>query len=693
MLSLLLIKNIHLYVSTYDHTMKKKLLFLCFFSCIILSNAQEHCGQEIMQQRLYAAQPELRPENNEAFQDLERFTENFQASPSLNEDFTGVDGLTIGTDYIIPVVVHVIHNNGVENISDAAIERAIESLNIFFAGTSAFDTNIDPSFLPVRGAFDTTKLRFVLAKFDPQGNPTTGIDRQVDAFYTLRGDNPNMRQIYHWPRENYFNIYVVRQAIDGSGTSGFATFPPNVDTAGSAYLDGHVMSAWAFGEHDEMWQTWYHNLAHEVGHWLNVYHIWANAGGNGDDVYCNSDDSVTDTPNTKGNVIRDLDDYPGPGAISNCGSIDNVTNMMDYTGPTYAMFTQGQKTRMEAALNSPVAQRNNLWSVNNVLTTLYGCTTGTDTDGDAIPDACDDCPNDINNDSDGDGVCDSADLCNGYPDVNLDANPNQNDACDTLIPIIDFSTETILTYDAAQDFGVSTVYDNGATLHVSVNAWKAVEINYNFTSNTVIEFDFMSTIDGELHLIGIDNDLTLDPLLAYKLYGFQAIPPNPSYTIDFNTYTDAEKYTYKHYLIPIGQLYNGNAQYLFFSADNDNVNEVWTSGNNYPGGGSYNDATSFYRNVKIYENTVLNTVEFPDLNTLVSMYPNPARNEVHITATNGVLLESMSIVDINGKAIKTVSLKNQVQNTIAINDLTSGVYFVNIRSYKGQTVTKKLIKI
>ncbi|WP_298419443.1 M43 family zinc metalloprotease [uncultured Kordia sp.] len=673
--------------------MKKNLLFLFFFSCIILSHAQQQCGQDIVQQQLYATHPELRPENNQAYQDLERFTENFQVSPSLTEDLIGVEGLTIGTDYIIPVVVHVIHNNGVENISDAAVERAIESLNIFFSGTSAFDTNIDPSFLAVRGAFDTKKLRFVLAKFDPQGNPTNGIDRQVDAFYTLRGNNNNMRQIYHWPRENYFNIYVVRQAIDGSGTSGFATFPPNVDGSTLAYLDGHVMSAWAFGEHDEMWQTWYHNLAHEVGHWLNVYHIWANAGGNGNDVYCGEDDSVLDTPNTKGNIIRDLDDYPGQGAVTNCGSVDNLTNMMDYTGATYAMFTQGQKTRMEAALNSTVADRNNLWSIDNVLTTLYGCTSGLDTDLDNIPDACDECPNDINNDSDGDGICDSLDQCPGYPDVNLDANPNQNDACDTLLPIIDFSNETILIYDVVQDRGVHAIYDNGATLHLSVNAWKAIEINYNFTSNTVIEFDFMSTIEGEIHYIGIDDDLTLDPLLAYKIFGTQDVSGSTAFNSDFNTYTDTDKYAYKHYSIPIGQLYNGTAQYLFFSADNDNFNEAWTSGNNYPGGGSYNNGTSFYRNVKIYENTVLSTVEFPELNTQISMYPNPVQNEITFSTTNGVVLKSISIVDMNGKAIKTISLKNQVQNTVAIDDLSSGVYFVNIRSDKGEIATKKLIKL
>ncbi|MEM6686150.1 MAG: M43 family zinc metalloprotease [Bacteroidota bacterium] len=671
--------------------MKKSLRCICLFCLIFSSYAQQPCGQDIVNERLYTEHPELRPENNPAFQELERFTNSFQ--PSLpGKDLIDVEGLTIGTDYIIPVVVHIIHNNGPENISDAAVVRAIESLNLFFAGKTAFDQNIDASFFPVRAAFNTKKLRFVLAKFDPQGNPTNGIDRQVDAFYTLRGDNPNMRFLYHWPRDRYFNIYVVRQAVDGSGTSGFATFPPTVASASNAYLDGHVMSAWAFGEHGEMAQNWFHNLAHEVGHWLNVYHIWANAGGNGEDIYCNFDDSVTDTPNTKGNFIGDLDDYPGPGAVINCGSVDNLTNMMDYTASTYAMFTIGQKTRMEAALNSPVADRNNLWSIDNILTTLYGCTSGLDTDLDNIPDACDPCPNDEFNDSDGDGVCDSLDLCNGYPDVNLDANPTELDACDTSLPIIDFSTETILTYDPVQDRGVHAVYDNGATLYVATNGWKGIQINYNFTPNTVIEFDFMSTIDGEIHYVGIDNDLALNPVLAYKLYGFQNVSSSATINLDFNTYTDADKFTYKHYNIPIGQVFTGNAQYLFFAADNDLFNNTF-SGFNYPGGGSFNDATSFYRNVKIYENNVLSTEEFPDLDAYINMYPNPAQSEITVATSDGIVLENITIIDINGKVIRRETLKNQIQHQIDIGSLSSGVYFVNMRSNMGTTAIKKLIKL
>ncbi|MCX7551876.1 M43 family zinc metalloprotease [Xanthomarina sp. F2636L] len=669
--------------------MKNILFLLSIFVCYNLS-AQKHCAQDEYQQKIFNEDPSLRPENNPSYQELEEFTRNFIPSSS-HERASNIGGLEIGYDYIIPVVVHIIHNNGPENISDKAVERAIEMLNIFYAGESAFDQNIDPDFVAVRGAFTGKKLKFVLAKFDPDGNATNGIDRQVDATYTYQGDNSNMRLMYHWPRENYFNIYVVAQSWTGSSSSGFATFPPSVDGSANAYLDGHVMSAWAFGEHGEMWQTWYHNLSHEVGHWLNVYHIWANAGGNGNSYYCNLDDSVADTPNTKGNSLSDLDYFPGVGTVFNCSTKDNYTNMMDYTSATYAMFTEGQKARMEAALNSSVADRNNLWSVNNVLTTLYGCTDGVDSDSDLIPDACDTCPNSYFNDSDEDGICDDLDACNGFPDVNVDANPNAIDACDPLLPIINFNSETVLSYDASEDNGVTINYDQGATIHVSVNGWKAINLNYNITPNTILEFDFKSTIDGETHYIGIDNDLQLDPILAYKLYGTEIVTPTANYNVDYDTYQDTDLFSYKHYTIPIGNLYNGNASYLFFTAGNDTYSEVWYGGYFYPGGGRYNDATSFFRNVKLYESEVLSTNEVR-FESNISIYPNPTVNQVTISTVNGLKLQDIQILDARGKMIKTLSFNQSQKGIIYLNELSSGIYFIKIISNEGVS-TKKIIKL
>jgi hypothetical protein len=75
------------------------------------------------------------------------------------------------------------------------------------------------------------------------------------------------------------------------------------------------------------------------------------------------------------------------------------------------------------------------------------------------------------------------------------------------------------------------------------------------------------------------------------------------------------------------------------------------------------------------------------------MYPNPARNTITITTTNDILLENATIVNVNGKIVKSVSLKELTNNTIEINELSTGIYFVNIRSNSGKTTIKKLIKL
>lgn len=616
---------------------------------------------------------------------LESFTQNFENSI---EETTGsrVNGLTLGQDYIIPTVVHIVHSNGIENISDETVERAIELINVFFAGSSPFDKHIDPDFLPIRGAFFPKKLKFVLANFDPNGNPTNGINRYYNASFTENGRDTAMRLAYHWPRENYLNIYIVRVAAANNSASAFATFPSTVDAPADAYLDGVVMTSYTFGEHNDMYSNWYFNLCHEIGHWLNLTHIWAPSGANGDPQYCNSDDFVGDTPNTKGNSLIHYKDRPDT-AVFSCGTKDNYTNMMDYTTPISAMFTTGQRNRMEAALNSPVADRNNLWTRQNVLNTLYGCSIGLDSDGDFIPDACDPCPNDASNDLDNDGVCGNEDLCAGFPDVDNDFNVGVPDACDSLAPIINFDESSVLSYDLMQDSGLHTIYDNGATLYLTHNAWKGVPLNYTITPNTILEFDFMSTIEGELHYIGIDDDLDFSPLLAFKLFGFQTFSQSTWANTDFFTYKQTDKYIYKHFTIPIGQYYTGFANYLVFAADNDLFNDTWIAGIFYPGGGSFNNGTSFFRNVKLHEFMPTSISSKQNERLLVSIYPNPTTNKVTLELSDVGEELTLDMYNLGGKLIEEQSITTS-KSVLDLSDYDSGIYLLKLSSTKGVFNTK-----
>jgi hypothetical protein len=226
---------------------------------------------------------------------------------------------------------------------------------------------------------------------------------------------------------------------------------------------------------------------------------------------------------------------------------------------------------------------------------------------------------------------------------------------------------------------------------VSVNAWKAIPLNYNITPNTILEFDFKSTIDGETHYIGIDNDLQLDPILAYKIYGTESITPTANYNVEYDTYQDSDLFTYKHYSIPIGDLFTGNAPYLFFTAGNDAYNEVWFSGLFYPGGGRYNDATSFFRNVKLYESEVLSTNEV-SLDSNISMYPNPTNNQITISLPNGLELQDIQVLNPQGKITKSFIFNQTNKETIQLNELSSGLYFIRINTNEGVS-TKKIIKL
>ncbi|RXR20353.1 T9SS sorting signal type C domain-containing protein [Flavobacterium amnicola] len=661
-------------------------LTLTLFSFSIYAQVDHHCGQEKYQENLYNNHPELRPENNKAFKDLESFIKDFK--PESVESQKNINSnLQIGYDYIIPVVVHVVHKGGIENLSDATIKRSIDLLNQFFSGVTENDRFNDPLFASIRGAYNGKKLHFELAKFDPNGNPTSGITRDLDVTNSNNGYGNALKSTYGWPRENYYNIYIVSRLSDTSTSSGFATFPSDVASTTNAYLDGQVMCFWAYGEHTNMWQNWYYNIAHETGHWLNLAHIWAYNGNNGAATNCfGSDDFVTDTPKTRGNSLSDMDNFPGFSHISCTGIVDNYNNVMDYTSSIYGMFTVGQKNRTEATLNSTVSSRNNLWSAANVLAKLYGCTTGVDSDGDGIPNTCDTCPNDIYNDSDGDGICDSADQCPGKPDVNLDANPASSDACDALLPIIDFNTNPILRYSAdIEDKGVHSIDDGGATLHTSVNAWKAIDVNYNVTANTILEFDFMSTIDGERHAIGIDNDLVAGHTLSFKLFGNKAIPDSAANINTYNTYTDADKYTYKHYNIPIGTYFTGLAKYLFFSSENDTfTNPAWTA-SIYPGGGSFNDATSFFRNVKIYEPTVLSYPSFTSENLLKIISKN---SEIKIISSSTI--SNVVIFDLLGRTL--INKSNCHSKEVLFNNIKSNqVLLVKVILEDRSTTTRKII--
>lgn len=286
------------------------------------------------------------PEYSENLRQLEAFTREYiQNNPAQR---------TSGTvQYVIPVVFHVVHNYGPENISKAQILDAVDIFNKSFQKLYGDSVLVASAFRPI---IADCQIEFRLAQIDPNGNCTDGITRTVSSLTYTAGDN--VKGLIDWPYNKYFNIWVVNNIA--SGAAGYAYYP---GITGS--IDGVVIRHDYTGSIGTSSGSNYaaRSLVHEAGHWLNLPHTWGSTNNPGLPANCSDDDFVQDTPNTIGVANFSCDT-----AQVTCNSLDNVQNYMDYASCHY-MFTEGQKARMHAALNSIIGQRNSLWQPSNLIAT------------------------------------------------------------------------------------------------------------------------------------------------------------------------------------------------------------------------------------------------------------------------------------------------------------------------------------
>ncbi len=252
-------------------------------------------------------------------------------------------------NYIIPVVVHIIHENGTENISDAQVLDGIRFLNADFAKRNSDTLSIVPAFQAIAA---DCQIEFRLAQFDPNGNCTNGIDRIYSSQTNIGDDGSKLNP---WPYENYYNIWVVKNISPG-GIAGYAYYPGTAPPGAEGVIILHNY----FGSIGTSSTFNARVLTHETGHYLNLPHVWGSTNSPG--VACGND-GVSDTPITKGWTSCNLN-----GAICNSGVIENVQNYMEYSYCA-RMFTWGQKARMTNALNSFNGSRNSLWIPSNIIAT------------------------------------------------------------------------------------------------------------------------------------------------------------------------------------------------------------------------------------------------------------------------------------------------------------------------------------
>ncbi|KAF4151233.1 hypothetical protein CNMCM6069_004219 [Aspergillus lentulus] len=301
------------------------------------------CGTSLLHQHLLATVPGYKS----ARQFVEHFNRVALHAPSLRTSVLQ-----------IPVVVHVVWNKPEQNISQAQIDSQISVLNEDFNAANPDLVNLPAAFRPLVG---NPLIRFFLAKRDPNGKPTTGVTRTqtgiISFDHNSATDPPDQRVKFTaqggadgWPSDRYLNIWVCKQG-GVRPLLGFAQFPGLPATT-----DGVVISHTAFGKGGtatspfELGRT----ATHEIGHWLNLLHIWGDDDGGPAGLLCLGTDLCDDTPNQAG-ANRGSPTFPH----ITCGNGPNgdlFMNYMDYTNDsTTIMFTKGQVVRMDATLSGPRA--------------------------------------------------------------------------------------------------------------------------------------------------------------------------------------------------------------------------------------------------------------------------------------------------------------------------------------------------
>ena len=261
-------------------------------------------------------------------------------------------------NYIIPVVVHVIHDNGVSNVSDDQVKDAIRILNEDFQKRNADTSQIVSAF---KSIVADVGIEFRLANLDPNGNCTNGITRTF-SYITNSGNGTAAKALISWDTKKYYNIWVVNYLESGGTAVGGYSYLPG--TAPITEKEGSIVINKQFGSIGTSYGTPLSKatVTHETGHFLGLYHTWGIYTSVGSMAACGDDDGITDTPNnagTNGNCNTNQ---------MSCGLLDNVQNFMDYSSCPY-MFTEGQKTRMVNAVTSAIGFRSSLWASNNLIAT------------------------------------------------------------------------------------------------------------------------------------------------------------------------------------------------------------------------------------------------------------------------------------------------------------------------------------
>lgn len=697
--------------------MKKIVISVMFIGSIVVSNAQNNitnfCHQVNAENNFFNKSEANRKDAEKYTAELESYTQKFV------EEEQKLRSKSAPPIYTIPVVFHIVHNFGPENISDAQVKDAIRILNEDFRRLNASSANTIPEFQAIRG---DAEIEFKLAQKDPNGNCTNGINRYASTLTYGAGDN--VKSGKQWPRNKYLNIYVAN-SLELEGAAAYAYRPGSVNNSNGAQIDGILSLHSYIGSIGTSQVGRTHTLSHEVGHYLNLPHTWGNTNQPGEANNCNDDDGVADTPNTIGWTSCNL-------SGNTCGSLDNVQNFMDYSY-CYTMFTAGQCSRMRAALTSNVSGRNNLWTSANLTAT-------------GLADAEVACKADFETENTivcvGDPVVFTDLSYNGITDWNwtfLNGSPaNSNSQNPTVVYNNPGTYSVSLTASNANgtqsttknsyvtvlpNFGTLTPFSEGFENGIIPNTW-FIANNGPSTSNVGWEITNSASASGANSLVlknALNQEDLVDEFLSTTYNTLNLISPKITFKVAFAqrsnggtlsndalriyVSTDCGKNWNLRYAKTGNTLKTADANSgIFVPNASQWVEQSVTLQNSHKvedlrfkfqftsDGGNYiyiDDINITGSNVGIEEETALSNI---------SLYPNPTSEnstlEIELLESKNVEID---VYDVLGKKVSEVFAGKLNVGTHKINiekqhSMNPGIYFVRIKSGNGTKVEKLMVR-
>jgi len=686
-----------------------------FISIFAQQNTEENrvkCHTYEMQDKLFEANPALKES-----------AEILAAEILSRAKDMAVTGVPKDDDpYIIPVVFHIIHEYGPENISMAQVQDAVRVMTDDFNANSIGIGTVQDPFVDIVGDIG---IEFRLAALDPEGNCTNGIVRTVSDVTNYGGEN--LKEVSPiWDRSKYLNIWVCK-SIE-SGAAGYTYYPSSLAGAFGETNDGIVVRYDYVGSIGESSVGRSHTLTHEVGHWIDLPHLWGSTNSPDEESNCNTDDGVADTPNTIGWTSCQI-------FGESCGSLDNVENFMEYS---YCgkMFTEGQKMRMLAALTSSIAERESLWSEENLAET-----------GVLIePQLCD-----VEITSDERSICIGESI--NFQDESFSAIAERFWIFEGGTPATANTIDPTVTYSSPGVYSVSiAVWDSVGNQLTEVRegmieVLDTAALSFPYSQNFSSINDFEDLEDGSLrteNIYGSDvweisNEVGYDdersavfkaneaeeslivksafesktfqmsevgelPILSFKRAGARSSVNSEGELWVYiskncgelwsprKIYDDGDAYTTDE-IFP-GSYVPETEDWVTYEIDNIVPvfqNEEFRFRFEYRGA---NGGTIYIDDINLYDGTTLNTAFQSTPELRFAMYPNPTAGMVTLKFPEELSnVEAVMVRDLSGRIVLQQNISNDHvrELRLELGQLSSGVYLVEVRGESGASAKKLII--